>query len=261
MNRIVLCDVSKTKKPSPKLASLSRTSNPLIRSQDSDHSIFVPLHYESNYSYPVIVWLHGSNDDERQLKKIMPLVSMRNYVGIGVCGTELVGGDRASGLYEGYSWNQNIESILESQTKVNDCLTAAHERFNIRPDRVFLAGFGDGGTMALRIGLMNPEKFAGVASIGGGLPRHLQPFSRINAARSLQVMIAQGKESDEYTTDQLCDDLRMFHRAGMTVTLRQYPCGQEVNTAMLSAFDSWVMEIVSGRRAEIEQTYSTENRN
>ena len=160
MNRIAICDGPKTKKQSPKLANLSRTSNPLIRSNDTDHSIFVPLHYESNYSYPVIIWLHGPNDDERQLKKIMPLVSMRNYVGVGVCGTELVDGDRVSGSYQGYTWPQSTASILNSQEKVIDSLRAAKERFNIRPDRVFLAGFDVGGTMALRLGLMHPEMFA-----------------------------------------------------------------------------------------------------
>lgn len=261
MNRIVLCDVPKTKKPSPKLASLSRTSNPLIRSKDSDHSIFVPLHYESNYSYPVIVWLHGPRDDERQLKKIMPLVSMRNYVGVGVCGTQLIGDERSTGTYEGYTWQQDTQHILEAQAKVIDCVSAAKERFNIRPDRVFLAGFDAGGTMALRLGLMNPEKFAGVASIGGALPQDLRPFSRINEARLLRVMIAQGKESSDYSTDHLCDDLRMFHRAGMPVTVRQYPCGHEVSTTMLNALDNWVMQIVSGQPAHSEQITSAENRN
>ena len=42
------------------------------------HAFFAPLHYESNYAYPLLVWLHGSGDDESQLKRIMPLVSLRN---------------------------------------------------------------------------------------------------------------------------------------------------------------------------------------
>ena len=50
-----------------------------------------PLHYERNYAYPLVVWLHGPGDNERQLQRIMPLVSMRNFVSIGprsagVCG-------------------------------------------------------------------------------------------------------------------------------------------------------------------------------
>src|SRR4051794_19841644 len=50
-------------------------------------AVFAPLHYESNYAYPLLVWLHGPGDDESQLKRIMPLISMRNYVGVGPRGT------------------------------------------------------------------------------------------------------------------------------------------------------------------------------
>src|SRR5688572_27524759 len=43
---------------------------------------FTPMHYEPNYAYPLLVWLHGDHGDQQQLKRIMPLVSMRNYVAV-----------------------------------------------------------------------------------------------------------------------------------------------------------------------------------
>src|SRR5262245_30987235 len=43
------------------------------------HCIITPLHYERNYAYPLIVWLHGPDDDERQVTRVMPHVSTRNY--------------------------------------------------------------------------------------------------------------------------------------------------------------------------------------
>src|SRR5580658_5486284 len=49
---------------------------------DTIHSTFAPMHYEPGYSYPLLVWLHGAGCDERQLLRIMPLVSMRNYVAV-----------------------------------------------------------------------------------------------------------------------------------------------------------------------------------
>ncbi len=55
---------------------------------DVGQTLFAPIHYESNYAYPLIVWLHGPHDDERQLKRIMPFVSLRNYVGVSPRGTE-----------------------------------------------------------------------------------------------------------------------------------------------------------------------------
>ena len=27
-------------------------------------AVFAPLHYEANYAYPLLVWLHGPADDE-----------------------------------------------------------------------------------------------------------------------------------------------------------------------------------------------------
>src|SRR5437016_9189131 len=55
--------------------------------REETHCIFTPLHYERNYAYPLIVWLHGPRDNERQVAQVMPLVSMRNYIAVGPRGT------------------------------------------------------------------------------------------------------------------------------------------------------------------------------
>ena len=47
------------------------------------------MHYAPGYAYPLIVWLHGSGSDERQLQRIMPLVSMQNYVAVAPRGIPL----------------------------------------------------------------------------------------------------------------------------------------------------------------------------
>ena len=39
---------------------------------------------------------------------------------------------------------------------------------------------------------------------------------------------------------------RLFHAAGMSVTLRQYPGGDDLNTQMLHDIDVWLMEQVTG---------------
>src|SRR5689334_12243455 len=70
-------------------------------------ALFGPLHYEPNYAYPLLVWLHGAGDDESQLKRIMPLVSLRNYVGVAIRGTET-----ASALSRaGYTWLQSRADV------------------------------------------------------------------------------------------------------------------------------------------------------
>jgi phospholipase/carboxylesterase len=199
------------------------------------HCLFAPLHYESNYAYPLIVWLHGPGDDERQLRRIMPLVSMRNYVAVAPRAPHECRG-------RGLTWRQAEADISLAEQRIFDGLSAARRRFHIRRDRVFLAGYDCGGTMAFRVAMQHPDLFAGVLSIGGGFPSGRTPLSRLPEARRMPIFLACGRDSRKYPQEKVCDDLRLFHAAGMSVSLRQYPCGQEIAVQMLSDLDRWIME-------------------
>ena len=203
------------------------------------NSFFSPLHYEPNYAYPLLVWLHGSGDDETQLRRVMPLVSMRNYVAVAPRGTLTAPGQSSQ---SGYCWPQSQGHINRASGRVLDAVEKAKAKFNVAPNRIFLAGYDDGGTMALRLAFQHPRQFAGVISIGGALPRGQAPLSRIHEARHVPVFVACGRSGQRYATDEICDNLRLLHTAGISVTLRQYPCGDEVMPQMLSDMDRWVME-------------------
>jgi len=51
----------------------------------------------------------------------------------------------------------------------------------------------------------------------------------------------------------VCDELSLFHAAGMSVTVRQYPCPDELTTQMLRDLDVWLMEQVTGVRSDEPQ--------
>jgi phospholipase/carboxylesterase len=204
------------------------------------HCIFTPLHYERNYPYPSIVWLHGPDDDERQVTRIMPLVSMRNYVGVGSRGTVA-----SANVAGGFTWSQGQRHIAQAEQRVLSALAVARDLLNIAPSRIYLGGYQAGGTMAFRIALNHPQMFAGVLSIGGGFPGTLRPLGQLHAARNLRTFLAIGKDSALYPESQVCDDLRLFHAAGMSLNLRVYPCGDEVLSNMLSDMDRWIMEQVA----------------
>lgn len=220
---------------SPYSVDLARYS---CSESDAGHALFAPLHYESKYAYPLVVWLHGAADNERQLKRIMPLVSMRNYVAIAPRGTRSETGKGR------FCWEQTEEHISLAEQRVFDCIALAQEKFNIHPSRIFLAGLGGGGTMAFRVALNHPDRFAGVLSLSGPFPHNLHPLWRLNEARRLPLFVASGCESEAYPLSQVCQDLRLFHSAGLSVSVRQYPCSDELTTVMLSDMDRWMMELI-----------------
>jgi len=210
--------------------------------------LFAPMHYAPGYAYPLIVWLHGCGGDERQLQRVMPMVSMQNYVAVAPRGIELPA-EGETGRPR-YGWTQSDEHIQQAEQRVFDAIELAGRKFHIARKRVFLTGFDAGGTMAMRIAMSHPSRFAGALSLCGAFPTGRTPFSNLVAARRLGFFVATGRGSLEYPAEQVCEDLRLLHTAGLSITLRQYPCGQELMPQMLADVDRWIIEQITTPRAE-----------
>lgn len=236
MNRLSSLSVSKHV-----IAAAPRPGRPLVRTKprrELPQCVLVPQHYERNYAYPLVVWLHDAGGDERELKKIMPLVSLRNYVSVAVRGP--------GSVERGFAWPESPDAILAAESRVDEVVTQARQRFHVHPHRIFIAGAGTGGTMALRLALRWPDRYSGGASIGGCFPVGNAPLARLPLARRSRLLIMHSRDSETYRVEQVCQELSLFHAAGMSVTLRQYPCGDELTTQMLRDLDVWLMEQVTG---------------
>lgn len=211
---------------------------------DGGHTLLAPLHYEPNYAYPLLVWLHGGGGDERQILRVMPHISMRNYVSVGVRGT--------SEGPDGFGWEQTDSRISSAEQRVLEAVDAARSKFHVHSERIFLAGYNDGGTMAFRLALRHPRRFAGALSAGGGFPRGRMPLAHLKFLREFPLFLAFCRDSQTYTTEDVCRDLPLFHAAGLKVAIRQYPCGDELTTQMLHDMDVWLMNHVTGMVSEPE---------
>jgi len=204
------------------------------------HCLLAPESYEPNYAYPLVVWLHSTGGSERELRQVMPLISLRNYVSAAVRGP--------AACQVGYDWPQTKDAIAAAEARVADAVTRAENRFHIHRQRIFLAGYEAGGTMAVRLALRNPQQYAGGVSLNGPFPAEHAPLARLMQIRQSRILIAHCRDSQTYTTERVCRELALFHAAGLSVTLRQYPCEDELTTQMLSDMDAWLMEQVTGVR-------------
>jgi phospholipase/carboxylesterase len=211
---------------------------------DTIHALFAPLHYASGYGYPLIVWLHGPGSDERQLMRIMPPVSMQNYIAVAPRGLDL--GDEASA--QGYGWQQTEDHIQQAEQRIFESIATAKRKLHVDPGRVFMAGFDSGGTMAFRVAMNHPQHFAGVVSLCGAFPTGRPPLGNLVAARRLAIFLAAGRDSGQYPAEAVCNDLRLLHSAGMSVTLRQYPCGHDLTPQMLGDVNRWIQELIEAQK-------------
>lgn len=202
-----------------------------------DSCLFVPLHYEKNYSYPLVVWLHNNGDDPQQIHRIMPKLSLQNYVAVAPSGSV---GNRHTGFY----WEQDTDSIHYATDAVIQSIDYARARTNIDSNRIFVAGYGEAGTMAYRVALTHPEIISGVASLNGPLPEGHAPLGRWGVSRNVEVFWAHCRKSKAFDQETLCEQLKLLHVAGFSVTLRQYPGGDQLSTPALTDLNRWIMEMI-----------------
>ncbi len=238
MNRIKISPLATaaetTTSEKPQFESLGQLEKLTCKSND-EWSVFVPMHYEKNYSYPLIVWLHSEGDDRAELQRIMPQTSLRNFVGVATDGPV---GDP----HRGFHWDQHPDSVAVASDSVLSAIDYVTMRYNIATDRVFLAGFGAAGTMAYRLAFQRPDLFAGIISINGPLPEGRRPLREWNRSRDLPVLWAHFRDSSEFSEGDLCRQLRLLHIAGFSVTLRQYPGDDHLSPSSLSDMNDWIME-------------------
>ena len=172
---------------------------------------------------------------------------MRNYVAVAPRGLPVAAGGK-----ETWGWSQSVEHVREAEQRIFECIEDAEQRFHVSPSRLFLAGVDCGGTMAFRVAMNHPARFAGVLSLGGCFPQGQKPFGQWTEARRLAVFLAAGRDSDEYPADKACDDLRLLHSAGMSVitfrqyaSLQQYSSRRELAPQVLRDVDRWIIEQVT----------------
>ena len=237
--------------PSPPAAitAVARIQRPVLRHVEPlgpPHCLLAPQHYERNYAYPLVVWLHSAGGDEYEVRTVMQHVSLRNYVALGVRGPAVQAA--------GHCWPQTADMIFSAEQAILDAVSRARRRYNVHADRIFLAGYEVAGTMALRIALRHSDRFAGAASINGPFPQRHAPLAQLHRVRGLKLLLAHCRDSQSYPIDRVCQELSLFHTASIAVQLRQYPCEDELTTQMLHDLDAWLMEQVTGISASEEQT-------
>lgn len=197
-------------------------------------SVFVPMHYEKNYAYPLVVWMPSADHGTDEVHDIMPRISKRNYVAVSpeIESTESV-------------FAQSKQPMIAAREAVVAAIETAKARFNINPQRIFIAGFGSGATAAFSIALEFPELFAGVLAMNGPLPTDGAPLAQWERSRKLPVFWAHCRQSDQFEQPQLCQQLRLLHIAGFSLTLRQYPGGDCISDGLLADANRWIMESVN----------------
>ncbi|MCY2940004.1 MAG: hypothetical protein NTV55_16855 [Planctomycetota bacterium] len=198
---------------------------------------FLPMGYEPNYPYPLIVFLHGHGSSEERVLKLAPKFSRRNFICIALRGNE-VAEARPDGRI-GYSWNPN-DSMVEDY--VFKSIEQTRRQFHVHSERIFLAGICEGASQAYGLSMSHGPSFAGLISLNGCMPRVHRPLLRPNSVRHLQVFIGHGMANSVVPLSLAKEDQRLLYSAGLDVSFTSYPTNNKLHEGMFGDVNRWVID-------------------
>jgi phospholipase/carboxylesterase len=199
---------------------------------------FLPVGYEPRYAYPLLVFLHGDGGSEEQILRLAPRVSRRNCLAIGLRGPVPLG-PRPSGRL-GFAWG-DAAHLAEVEDYVLRAVRQTRLHYHVHSERIYLAGFAEGATLAYRLAVSMPDKFGGVIALNGCMPRQDRPLLRLPEVRSLRAFIGHGIANSIVPLSLARADRRLLYSAGLEVEMHTYPTNHRLHAHMLRDVNRWLI--------------------
>lgn len=198
-----------------------------------------------------VIWLHGLGADGNDFAPIVPQLSSVQsrptrfvFPHAPVRPVTVNGGMAMRAWYDisGFEIvrDQDIDGIRQSLQQVENLVEQQLER-GIEPDRLLLAGFSQGGAIALRAGLGRSRALAGVIGLScylleaDGLDQWLT-----DSGRSMAVFMAHGAQDPVVPLALGRDAAERLAAHQVDVAWSEWPMQHAVCPEELAALDRWI---------------------
>jgi len=203
-------------------------------------------------AHATVIWLHGLGADGYDFVPIVPELRLPPTLALRfVFPHAAVRPVTINGGYEMRAWydikaltpagRDDAVGLDESVARIGT-LVAAERALGVPASRIMLAGFSQGGAVALHAALSAGEALAGVVALSTYLPRAAALLARQPAAdRGLPVLMCHGS-SDAVVDIAMGSAARdALVAAGHPVEWHSYPMGHEVSARELVDVARWLV--------------------
>ena len=138
----------------------------------------------------------------------------------------------------------NAGSFAESVDSV-EALVEKEIEAGIPPERIVLAGFSQGGAVALHTGLRFGERLAGILALSCYLPTvDTLKSERSDANRSVPIMMAHGIADPVISMSRAVATREDLSGLGYEICWHEYPMEHAVCAEEIEAIRSWFLELL-----------------
>jgi phospholipase/carboxylesterase len=186
-----------------------------------------------------VIWLHGLGADGHDFEAIVPELGLAAapavrfvFPNAPVRPVTLNQGMRMRAWYDIVQLGGGVEDetgIRASQASLAE-LVAREETRGILPARVVLAGFSQGGAIALQAALRQPQRLAGVMALSTYLPlRQALEAEKSAANAQTPIFMAHGSYDDVIPLARAEQSRQALEAAGYAVEWHTYPMPHSVS--------------------------------
>jgi phospholipase/carboxylesterase len=191
-----------------------------------------------------VIWLHGLGADGHDFEPIVPELRLKQAVRFvfphaPVQPVTINQGMRMRAWYDIFQFGggrEDDKGIRASQALIVKLI----EEQPVPPEKIVLAGFSQGGAIALQTALRYPKKLAGIMALSTYLPLAATLAAERTAANAqVPIFMAHGGYDDIIPIQRAQDSKNFLEKLGYGIEWHEYPmphsvCGDEVRD--ISAF-------------------------
>ena len=196
-----------------------------------------------------MIWLHGLGADATDLK---PMIEMMEFdipiefilPNAPIRNISINSGAKMRGWYnvEGMNTAAPSREILESIDKVSDIIEAQISS-GIKSNQIALAGFSQGGTIAIEVALRFPKRLAAIIGLSTYIDDHEHLAQRIELANiDTPILLAHGVYDPMIHISKAITARETLSQLGYQVDWLEYPIGHQICEDEVETVNNWIAD-------------------
>ena len=205
-----------------------------------------------------IIWLHGLGADGNDFVSLVPELKLPDNLAVKfifphapVRAVTLNNGLQMRAWYDLLSLERgktaDATDILNTVGQIN-ALIEQEIKTGRSADKIILAGFSQGGVIALHTGLRYPKKLAGIMALSTYLPFDENVFKQMSKAqKGLDIFAAHGTRDPVIPVLSWQDYVPKLQAQGFVVDAHEYPMEHSLCLEEIKAISSWIQKTLLER--------------
>ncbi len=198
--------------------------------------------------HPAIIAFHGWGANALDLLGLAPYIAEGRCIVVCPQGPieVAIGPTRGFGWYQIRTGGAHDPAVLEATSRAGAAfIDAAMERYPIDPRKLILLGFSQGGSMAYRLAMTNPARFAAMVAISTWFAPELKELATDrDALTRLPTLIQHGRADEMVEIARARASVDHLRELKIPVTFREYDCGHEITAESLDDLSQFLMQKV-----------------